>query len=416
MRKLGGTGVLDVLSPDVFSVLQLCSITEPLFPGIKTLDLSPAKESISFIPLFLSPRTIAIRIWFPPPDFPEVPVASMITNLPSLCPNLQDICLYGLPEGPVITTAISTMLLATDRNTLRCFCVDYPLSQEAREVVYTLPNLRTLLVVIGRGTSLPPVILPNLADLTIAYNQDSDWLRAFHGATLGRLEAVTLTSDSENIKDPLEAFERVALTASAQHTLSELNIFTSCSWSPNYHSLHRFTQMKDLAIEFSCDDGCSSTVDDDVIMNLARAMPKLETLELGGPPCRTIVTGVTVKGFMVLAHHCPNLLILRVHFQVASLSTLPTISGTTPDVGSVALPGGCALRSLEVGQIPIPEESVLVVALTLVHIFPRITSIDCDDENWDEVVGAICLSRGIINCSSKELLSLYLEVTFMTPP
>jgi len=39
-------------------------------------------------------------------------------------------------------------LLASNPNTLQCFCVDYPLSRAAHEVIHTLPNLRTLLVVI----------------------------------------------------------------------------------------------------------------------------------------------------------------------------------------------------------------------------------------------------------------------------
>lgn len=59
------------------------------------------------------------------------------------------------------------------------------------------------------------------------------------------------------------------------------------------------------------------------------------------------------------------------------------------------------MRNLEVGEIPVPEESVLVVALTLVHVFPCIASIDGNDENWFKVVDAIHLSRRIINCSSK---------------
>ena len=325
----------------------------------------------------------------------------MITTIPALCPNLRDIDLRSLPEDPMITAAFSAMLLASNRNTLRSLCVDLPLTQEAHDMIYTLPNLRVLSVVIARDTPLLSVILPNLADLTIAYEQDDDWLRVFHGATLGPLETVIFHSESEQIGDFLEAFERVALATSIQHTLSKLFIFTSCSWNPNYSSLHPFTQMIDLIIEFSCDNGCSTTVDDDVIMNLARTMPKLETLELGDPPCREIPIGVTIKGLMALSHHCPDLLILRVHFQVASLAAPATIFGMTSNYGSATPRGGCGLRNLEVGEIPVPEESVLVVALTLVHVFPCIASIDGNDENWVKVVDAIRLSRRIINCSSK---------------
>jgi len=59
---------------------------------------------------------------------------------------------------------------------------------------------------------------------------------------------------------------------------------------------------------------------------------------------------------------------------------------------------------------------VLVVALTLAHIFPRIVRVDCDDGNWDKVMDAIRLSRKIIKCSSKEHPFLHPEVTVVTPP
>jgi len=401
MRTLGGLGVLNVLSSEVFSILQLSAIDEPLFPNIKTLELWPARDSISYIPLFLSPRTTTITIGLSSSDFPTAMVASMITNFPKLCPDLQNVNLY-LSDDPIITAAVSAMLLASNRNALRRFRVRSPLTEEAREVVYTLPNLCTLWAVINRDTPLPLVVLPNLTNLTITYEHDNDWLRLFHGATLGPLEAITFHSESEQIGDFLEAFERVALAASVQNTLSTFRLRTPCSWNPNYPSLHQFTQMTDLVIEFSCDDGCSSTVDDDVIMNLARSMPKLKNLELGDPPCHEIPIGVTAKGLVVLAHHCPDLFSLCIHFQVSSLTAPPTVPGMAPTAGSAVPRRSCALRHLEVGEIPVPEESVLMVALTLAQIFPHIVGIGCGDGNWFKVVDAIRLSRRIIDCSSKE--------------
>jgi len=403
MRKLSQFGTLQ--SPEVFSVLQLYANTEPFFPNIETLVLLwPARESIPYIPLFLSPRTTTIDIAFSLSDFPKAMVASMITTFPILCPSLQDVNLCTLPEDPMITAAVSAMLLATNRDTLRCFRVRSPLTGEACEVVYKHPDIRKLWVVIRRDAPLPSVVLPNLIDLEITYEHDRDWLRLFRGATLGPLEAVGFHSKSEQIGDFLEAFERVALAASIQNTLSAFFLFTSCSWNPNYSSLHQFTQMTELVIGFSCNDGCSSTVDDDVITGLARAMPKLETLELGDPPCREIPTGVTATGLVALAHHCPDLSSLRIHFQVASLSALPTISGMAPDARSTVPRRVCALRDLEVGEIPVPEESVLMIALTLVQIFPHIAAVDCKDGNWFKVVDAICVSRKFVGYSSKEHL------------
>ena len=57
---------------------------------------------------------------------------------------------------------------------------------------------------------------------------------------------------------------------------------------------------------------------------------------------------------------------------------------------------------LQVGDIPVPEASALVVAMTLVQIFPRIEDVVYLDESWEEVAEMFSLSINIINCSSKE--------------
>jgi len=141
----------------------------------------------------------------------------------------------------------------------------------------------------------------------------------------------------------------------------------------------------------------------DTVINLARAMPKLEYLHLGDAPCRHIPTGVTAKGLVVLAHHCPNLTSLCIHFQVASLSALSAAAGTTSGTGPTAPRGDCVLTELEVGEIPVPEQSVLVVVLTLVRVFPHMQSTYYVDGDWRKVMDAIFLSRKIVDFSSKQL-------------
>lgn len=285
----------------------------------------------------------------------------------------------------MITAAVSGMFLASNRNTLRHFHVSSPLTEEAREVIHTLPDLRGLSVVIERDTPLPSLTLPNLTNLIVKYDYDSDWLRIFRGATFGKLEAVTFHSRSEQIGSFLEAFEKVALATSIQNTLSKFQLHTSRSWNPNYLALLPFTQLTHLVVRFSCDTGCSSTVDDDVVTSLAQTMPKLETLHLGNYPCGEILAGATVKGLVALAHHCQNLSALRIHFQVASLSAPPATGRAVPNAVSAALQRDCALRVLEVGGIPVAEGSVSTVAVILARIFPRIERVQCADGNWDNV-------------------------------
>jgi len=416
MRSLVEHGALGVSSSEVLSVLQFRALSEPLLPNLKVLESwSTTGEVISFIPLFLSPRTTVVDIGFSGPDLPKAVIASMVTAFPLLCPNLEQIILRSIPRDPMITAGISAMLLATNRNTLRCFDVHSPLTEEGREVIFKLPDLCELSVVIERDTSLPSAVLPNLTNLMITYDHGCDWLRMFQGATLGKLESVTFNPRSEQIGDFLGAFERVALTASIQNTLSVFSLYTSCSWNPRYASLLPFTHLKELVVEFSCVGGCSSSMDDDTIINLARAIPGLEHLRLGDAPCRRIPTGITAKGLVVLAHHCPNLSFLCIHFQVASLSAPLVTAGTTSSAESTAPRRDCALTELEVGEIPVPEQSVSVVALNLTRIFPHIEIIYYIGENWEKVMDAISLSREIFDSSCKQSPSLHLGVASMTP-
>jgi hypothetical protein len=187
------------LSPEVFAVLQSRAINEPLFPNLKFLDVwSTVGEFIPFIPSFLSPRTTSIRITFVKFDTHQAVFASIITTIPTLCPNLQTICLEPLPRDPIITAAVSKLLLTTNRDALRHFRVDSPLTEEAREVIYKLPDLYELTVVVEGSTSLPTMVLPNLTKMVLEYDHNFNWMQGFRGAALGRLDFVIVRPKSES--------------------------------------------------------------------------------------------------------------------------------------------------------------------------------------------------------------------------
>ena len=401
MRELRGDGDLVVLSLDALSALQLRTINEPLLPNLKTLSLYCVPGPlVPFIPLFLSLRVTTIRLNFKS-GLSGAMIASIVTTIPTLCPNLQVIDLPLLRRDPMITAAFSKMVLATNQNTLQGFRVGSPLKEEAREVVYKLPNLRDLLVHVVGETSLPSASLPNLTKLEITCDDNGGWLQLFHGATFGKLESVVFYDRSKKLGDFLGAFERAAFSSSIQNTLSKFHVFTSCSWNPNYSSLLSFTQLVRLEVDFPCSDGCSSRVDDDIVTDLSRAMPKLQVLRLGGEPCRELTVGVTAKGLTTLALHCLDLRYLRIHFQVASLSVLPASPGISRSVEPAGSCVDCALTTLAIGETRVPKESVSTVALTLLRIFPHIEWVYSNDRGWGMVWSAIYASRRIIGCSSK---------------
>jgi len=396
MRDLTVDTSEDPVTSDVLFALQLRTANEPLFPRLEIFECKSATEAfIPFIPSFLSRNTTAIYINFAE-GLPTVMVASTVTRLSILCPGLERITLNPLPRDLVITEAVSEMLLTCNRDSLQWFRVDSPLTEEAHEIVFQLPKLSELWVVIQGHTEIPPAALPNLLMIDLEYDDYLDWLPGFHGAMLGGLKHAYFTSQSEQIGDFLGEFARVALTTPAPSTLSIFNFGTSRPWDPDYRSLLPFTQLKNLQIGFSCKDRCSSKVDDNIIMDLARAMPKLEILKLGDAPCK-IRRGITAKGLIALARGCCHLSQLRIHFRAASLAAAGAGAEVPAPSGDESVVRGqdCVLTDLEVGKIPIPTDSVLMVTMVLLQIFPRLLNVEFIDERWGSVAENIRLFQRI---------------------
>ena len=369
-----------------------------------------AKDFAPCIPLFPSPVTTSIVLGCFGNLTPVSLIAPVVAALPILCPNLQRIGLHLMPRGPLITDAVLEMLLTINQTILQNFNADLPLTEGAGEVICKLPNLRELQMDIGGSNSLPTLVLPNLTKIEINYDHDHGWLQAFRGATLEKLTSITFYCRSRPTGDFLEAFESVTLTTPVPATLSEFTFFTSHLWRPNCRSLLPFTQLKKLSIELCCrspQHGCPSAIDDDIITDLARAMPKLEVLILRENSCITS-TGVTTRGLAALACYCPNLSLLLIHFQAASLDP-SEIPWATPGSQSIIPREDCALTNLHVSGIPLPEGSISAVAQTLLLIFPHLNEIlHCFQQNWQKVEKAIGDFKSLADRSGE-------KYTFATP-
>ena len=385
----------DLISLEALPVLQLRAGNDSLLPRLEFFECQDATKSfIPFIPLLLSEQTAFIDITFAGTP-PTVTVASTIARFPTLCPNIQRLALCHLPTNPVVTEAVSEIVLACNRDTLQEFYVESPLTEEAHKVLYNLPKLSALLAVLLGPTSIPSVVLPDLDWLRIEYDHGSDWSQIFHGATIGKLEAVTFVpSGSAQIDGLLEKFQRVAL--STKDTLSNFYIRTSRPWSPNYSSMLTFTQLKTLRIDFSCHNGCSSQVDDGIVVSIARAMPGLESLLLGSAPCSN-PTGITLEGLVALAHHCSQLSVLCVHLHVEELAEATTREEPrSSSERKVTIPRtDCALTDLLVGETPIPPQAAWTVSLTLLQLFPQIHDIKYTNPQWKSVAESIVLFKKI---------------------
>jgi hypothetical protein len=387
MQKLIVDVDFDPVTSETFLPLQLRAANEPFLPRLKSFYCEYATDAFTpLIPFLLSPQTTELNITFSE-DTHTVVVASIVSMFPTLCPNLERVTIYD-PDREidlVMDNAVSEMLLGCNRDFLRVFEVRSPLTEEARQVVYQLPKLSRLRTVIEGRTLLPQVVLPNLTEIDVDYDDHLDWLQGFRGAVLGKLERVTFRSEFEPIGDFLGVFAKVTLMTPTQNTLSKFGFYTSQSWTPDYYALLPFKHLKELNIEFTCDDGCSSTVDDDVITALAQAMPKLEILRLGGEPCDN-PTGATVHGLIVLASYCLDLSELQIHFQGHTLVGAATTLLTTHKPENPQ--EGCAWIALDVGKIPLPARSAAEVARMLLQIFPRILNVEYTmgtNREWERV-------------------------------
>jgi len=192
----------------------------------------------------------------------------MITTFSTRCPNLQRITLHCLPRSSVIIVAISEMLLTCNRITLQNFDIDSSLTEPAHKVIFRLPNLCMLRLALEGRTLLPPVVLPDFIRVYILYPNGHKWLRSFYRVTLDKLMFVSFHATSTYVGDFLEAFEGVVLSTSISATLSTFKFYSLHPWTPTYSSLLAFKQLTTLTIVNPCQVHCSSTVDDDILVNL----------------------------------------------------------------------------------------------------------------------------------------------------
>ena len=90
------------------------------------------------------------------------------------------------------------------------------------------------------------------------------------------------------------------------------------------------------------------------------------------------------KKLAALYHFCLRLSEFCARFQVAGLdpSTIPQAASSNK---STTPPENCALTRLYAGSIYLPDESMLMVTQTLLHIFPRLDYIGCFGLEWLKV-------------------------------
>ena len=199
-------------------------------------------------------------------------------------------------------------------------------------------------------------------------------------------------------------FQRARWTSRARRvraTLTCLEIHGWVSIDATFTSLFSlFSNLTTLFAQPRCADGCAFPLTDQDMVQLSAALPRLETLDLGGP-CPLGTCNTTVFCLLALSVHCKNLRRLMIHFNTTNLTNDIQSLSEDPyfrDLGS--LPTRCHLMSFDAGGSPFPrptsDEDITTIAAGLIGIFPSLIDVHSYiGKNWTVLRSRVRKLRGL---------------------
>ena len=380
---------------------------------LRELGWWPDETNLSFLPGFLSPDLTTIDFtsaYVRPgrkvepwdqrlPDKVIPMIGSAIKMFPSSLQHL-DIQLAVGPGTP-LTEEISAFVLGCGES-LREFGTNLALSNGAIVHLMKLPNLRVWVTeqeppevteLIHHGipdgvTSL----FPSLKLLKLRGKAALEWLPLFEAAK-SRSSPWIMAGNSL----PALAYHHPTLPMDS----SLLSIFLP------------FTNLVDVDINMGCFfRPCVSRFTDQDVERLAIALPKLETLSLGGEwPCSADTCPTTIRSLLFLSIHCTNLRSLNIHFRMASLrlDMMDTL-GYAYSHGLHSKPK-CVLERLVTGEmyIELSDYDPALISMGMLMIFPSLTTFVTRSPAWgrlEVLVNGLRQVEGLAALTEKFMMCL----------
>lgn len=375
--------VLDLESINMTTdVLHLLSCNSPnglLCPMLEELswDVDSASIALTFFRLFLSPHLKCVLFYTDSDSYDTVLdiswrelatlIQKIISSLPTSLEELSIMC-GSRKDGP-LKDAISSFVCRCG-SSLRSLESYVPLSEAAIRHLMQLPDLHTWYTVQKPPQTIPTSIFPSLRLLYLNDHAAAPWLHLLASCGKGILR-------------------NGSASATPHSNVRETLISLDCLWGTTVDSIFlssvmEFGNLALLCIHTSCDDedSCSFHVTDGDVNDLAAALPRLQTLDLG-TPCHHNSCETTVASLLSISIRCLDLTDLCTHFN--TLKIVEDIQRLL-DGGSGCDRAKCKLKNLWVGSMPleIPNEDVGTVAMGLKAIFPCLTSAGHDDR-WREL-------------------------------
>ncbi|KAJ6592601.1 hypothetical protein B0H19DRAFT_7839 [Mycena capillaripes] len=363
----------------VFEILRMSLPTHHLFPNLRTLHW-PDNSHLSEMPILLAPGITNIALGC----FRSIAHLTLLSSLAVKCPSLTHVqliqneildieqsgaissfvcglqCLQSLDlehldqmasehlaHLPELRTVTLEIQKTTGSDFLSTLNIQEPIFTALREVTLQSTPAESALAFIS---SLGHSLLESL-DLDINPDPDDAALRQIHVALKRHLPQVFLTK-LRITRDP----EPAAPVAALPLTIETIRY------------LFHFGNLTSLVLR----PPSGVSYDDDVVLSIAEAWPRLKDLSLWASktPHRA-----TLRSLFVLAQRCPNLARLE---MAVNASAIPEMDSS---VSRRIL--HYSLVAWEVAGSPI--SSSLSVARFLSGIFPKLTNISTD--NWDEEDG-----------------------------
>ena len=358
-------------------------------PGLREFEWSCIDESLPFFRLFLSPHLTVFSFRCScflgqVSDKVLANLTSAISELPAS--SLQSLCIkfYTWREvtSMLLESALSSTLSYTVSSTvLRCgssltsLYVDVPLSDMAVQHIMKLPRLAFWEAVNGppkvSDLSLPDTF-PQLEILKLLTEASLEWIPFF--------EAISrhVSSGQPSNRGPVQKL--IVLESWAQVPLD------AAFMSP----IIRFRGLVKLTLKSSCLDmnGCTFSLTDDDVAEIAIALPRLKDATFGcvcsANSCRT-----TVSSLLSLSTHCKDLEELEIHFNTTNI--LGDFTSISEDLWlrcAHSLPR-CRLWLLNVRAAPlqIRVEDCRLVGAGFLRIFPSLSTIVRNrDEDWEGIL------------------------------
>ena len=369
--------------------MQTPTLGQYPLPNLRSIHWVVAPwDTVPFLRLFLNPGLASVRIDFPdnephpyrPATISLIPTGGL-TDLELECTESEDFpfdALYDLLDGA--------------SGTLRSISLDRELSVAVAEKILQLPNLRFLAAEMPKARISPPaVVFPSLEKLGVGYKEAGSWLHILQNIPNPALRELNVFfSGSSPIY--LQTLGSSLLSANIEKTLVSLECYSEGIplTEAGIRPLLSFGGLTELKLFHPCTaERCDVRLNDSIISELAMALPRLRSLFLGGHPCKTAASDVTVASLVALSASCINLDFLGLHFDANDIVTRHTHASSRIHKST------CGLRTLSVGSQPLSStnDDILLVTFTILHIFPHVENIISNSGPWKQVERGIQLFR-----------------------